>query len=484
MTVRLSYEPSVEGLVSDLLGPEAILVGDPRGLRNRVSWPITLRATGLGSLDGGEIIIVPDGREREILARIDELRRADVAAVAVAGGEPVVSAVPADAAVPVVSTPLASDPRRLKEEIERYVNRRRRELFSLDQRLHRLLVDAALSGASMDRLVELARGETTSVGVEAGAEIWTSEPSGEEELGHALRRAERLLGDGTAAVLRDPNGAFLAAPVDVAGRRRGAAAVRVEEPRRIDESEVLVVTLAAAAAIVLARTPGMEIGLLEVVVTEADSRTGSSGWWCAAFAADSTDVHRLARAVLGDASARGVDPLLATEGDVLYCLLPFAPVASWPTEILQRAGLAGVKGGTSDWAPRPISAREAAAEARDALRLGRRDLTSFDEVELDALLTRVNGWERFVERRLGPLLPYPELLASLDAYLRDRNVTQAASRLSVHRNTLIYRLKRCRDLLGLDIDEPRSSFTLLLAVQLLAAHEAAGSPNPDFDHGS
>jgi hypothetical protein len=215
----------------------------------------------------------------------------------------------------------------------------------------------------------------------------------------------------------------------------------------------------------------VEIGSLDTVVQQADREPApNGGWWCAAFAADESDRRRLARAVLADVSARDLGVLLAVEGDVLYCLLTLAMVPGWPREIGRRAGLSRVRAGLSDGTGRGLSARRASQQAGDALRLGTLDVTAFPDVELDALLGRLDGWQDFVERKLGPLLSSPELVASLDAYLRDRNVTQAAARLSVHRNTLIYRLKRCRDLLGVDVDDPRASFSLMLALHLMSAH--------------
>jgi purine catabolism regulator len=59
-----------------------------------------------------------------------------------------------------------------------------------------------------------------------------------------------------------------------------------------------------------------------------------------------------------------------------------------------------------------------------------------------------------------------ELLDSLEAYLRSGGkATQAAQTLSIHRNTLAYRLRRIEELLGLDMSQPRARFELYAALQ-------------------
>ena len=66
---------------------------------------------------------------------------------------------------------------------------------------------------------------------------------------------------------------------------------------------------------------------------------------------------------------------------------------------------------------------------------------------------------------------------TLMAYLRwERNVTAAAAALYLHRNTLLYRLHKLRDLLPADWDDPDTREYALLSLRLLEYWERTGSP--------
>ena len=55
----------------------------------------------------------------------------------------------------------------------------------------------------------------------------------------------------------------------------------------------------------------------------------------------------------------------------------------------------------------------------------------------------------------------------LQAYLEhERNTTEAAKSLFIHRNTLAYRLKRIKALSGIDLESPAAAGTDLLRVHL------------------
>lgn len=59
-----------------------------------------------------------------------------------------------------------------------------------------------------------------------------------------------------------------------------------------------------------------------------------------------------------------------------------------------------------------------------------------------------------------------ELLDTLEAYLRSgAKATEAAKRLSLHRNTLSYRLRRVEELLELELSQPRTRFELYAAIE-------------------
>jgi carbohydrate diacid regulator len=72
------------------------------------------------------------------------------------------------------------------------------------------------------------------------------------------------------------------------------------------------------------------------------------------------------------------------------------------------------------------------------------------------------------KRLLAPLLKEPDLLKTLRAYFdQNLNLTKAAKELHIHRNTLIYRLGKIKELLGLDPELFEEAVQLRLALTLL-----------------
>ena len=72
------------------------------------------------------------------------------------------------------------------------------------------------------------------------------------------------------------------------------------------------------------------------------------------------------------------------------------------------------------------------------------------------------------KRLLAPLLKEPGLLKTLRAYFdQNLNLTKAAATLHIHRNTLIYRLGKIKELLGLDPEQFDDAVQLRLALTLL-----------------
>jgi hypothetical protein len=124
-------------------------------------------------------------------------------------------------------------------------------------------------------------------------------------------------------------------------------------------------------------------------------------------------------------------------------------------------------------------------EARRAADLGARTgerLVRFDELGVLKVLLATEDpavLESFVDELLGPLVAYDlarrtELVPTLAAYLeRGGSVREAAAALFIHPSTLKYRLKRIRELSGLDLSDPRVRFEAQLATKARQVLEAA-----------
>ncbi|MGC4962700.1 PucR family transcriptional regulator [Gordonia sp. DT101] len=139
----------------------------------------------------------------------------------------------------------------------------------------------------------------------------------------------------------------------------------------------------------------------------------------------------------------------------------------------QRVGVSG-----------PFSMPIEIARAVDEARLARRSvppggagLSRYGSLTLALLLVRSPDTAREVAvRTLGPLLNLPddereEMLATLEAWFEcDGSTAATAGRLHFHRNTVLYRLRKIRDLTGKSVDKPVDATELYLAlraVQLL-----------------
>jgi hypothetical protein len=126
----------------------------------------------------------------------------------------------------------------------------------------------------------------------------------------------------------------------------------------------------------------------------------------------------------------------------------------------------------------PARVRHSHAEARDAARLGRAVLgpghvARTADLGIYRLLLRLRDdgdLADFCERTLGPLAAEPRgsdsLLETLEVFFAcNGNHSEAARRLNLHRNSLIYRLNRAGELLGQDLEDPDLRLSLQLALK-------------------
>ncbi len=176
----------------------------------------------------------------------------------------------------------------------------------------------------------------------------------------------------------------------------------------------------------------------------------------------------------------GAGVLLVSRGRAVVLLSP----ASAPFDRLRCAVLAELGGGTcrigvGGVCERPGEFPRSYREARFALRMqvvakGSAQVVDFQGLGVYRLLSEVPdtvGVERFVRSWLGALLDYDsrkhsDLVDTLTEYLECGGSYDAAARsLSVHRNTLKYRLQRIREISGHDLSCPDTRFNLQLATR-------------------
>lgn len=142
------------------------------------------------------------------------------------------------------------------------------------------------------------------------------------------------------------------------------------------------------------------------------------------------------------------------------------------------AGDAQWSGGLSEPATAPARVRHAATEARDAARLGLmvlgpRHIARPSDLGVYRLLMALHDsgdLDPFVRATLAPLLADPRagdaLIETLETFFaHNGNLSEAARHLHLHRNSLIHRLNRVRELLGHDLDDPELRLALQLAIK-------------------
>jgi purine catabolism regulator len=119
-------------------------------------------------------------------------------------------------------------------------------------------------------------------------------------------------------------------------------------------------------------------------------------------------------------------------------------------------------------------------QARQALQIGRRlfsgqPVTYFGELGIYRLLFHVHDAEdvhAFYEETLGALLEYDrrtdnDLVVTLETYFAcNGNLSEAARRLHLHRNSLLYRLERIQGVLQADLEDADTRLSLQVALKM------------------
>jgi purine catabolism regulator len=177
---------------------------------------------------------------------------------------------------------------------------------------------------------------------------------------------------------------------------------------------------------------------------------------------------------------------------VVLCMYPDGAGPEKPTRLLQKlAKELPIAAGISTPAPTAAGWQRAYAEAEQALALGRhlfgpRSLTPFSDLQVYRLLFELRTssalWD-FYRSILGALVDYDRehdsaLLETLEGYFAAQcNLSQAARLLQIHRNTLLYRLRRIGDIAGIDMERAEDALALQVALKAHRVLLAPGATN-------
>jgi len=519
---------TVKELWHAVLPRETELIAGGAGLERRVEWATALRTRppAFDTIKGGEMAFIPVSRIRALDARLDlakvmtSLAEKGGVAVAVVGD---VSSESIDVAdrmmLPLLRLPADVTLSEIQENAVRHILERRTQIDERDQELRVGLMGLALGGSGpsliIDRLVQIcgagevvaAWHDNVGVIVHRGGELNVGELTHVADFDSVRQWAERTpmqaaeppvdtaqLGEYTRCAspvpVRDEVGGFvsvIAADADLArlAAVRGAAACAVDLERK---RAVTAVRDDIEGEFVNAVVTGSYSS--DESIVERASRVGfdTNADHVAMLVQTSGKIDAAVPAVKKWIERKTPGGILAERATSLCLVLPL-PDESANLRVLaddlhavlesaaagkevvvatgrRHAGVAGVR----------ISYREAEQALGLSSRLyGPHRAISFDDLGLHRLLFSLRDspeLRSFHQDHLGALVEYDRkhnagLVKTLEAYFECHgSPTDIAQRLSLHRNTVLYRLRRIEEIAKISLDDASARLNLHLSLRV------------------
>ncbi len=478
----------------------------------QVTWVATLRATlpAFAELRGGELALLSVDAARALDTRLTLatlVRRLAQAPVPVAGVVALGAITAEDAAaaeegkLPLLQLPSGIDLRDVEREITRLIADYEAQFERRSAQLYDLLTQRSLTGQGIPGLLDTLA-ERTGQGVACYApngELRSQRSKGSARI--ALQ-ALRPTGKGEVNLLNQQVWVEVIGPTDypsgflaIAGNQldpwdreaalRGAAAMALEiaKEQAVQAAEERLrgdflsnILSGPPSDIAAAIQRGQELGYsltlphMAVLINLDD--------------ANPTVLGRVASSVQSELTRRGITaPISRRETNVL-AMIPVAG-STRPRDLIEQirerlqvdyptiaVAIGGQVNTLAEW-------RRTLEEAEQALILGRQlfgtdRVLAFSDLGVYRLLVRLREtpelWT-FYRETLSKLADYDtrqraDLIKTLEAYFAHLGNLRATSEaLHVHRNTLLYRLDRIKEISGMDLDNAEEHFALWLALR-------------------
>jgi PucR family transcriptional regulator, purine catabolism regulatory protein len=519
---------NVTDILKLALPPGTRLVAGASGAGTTVTWATTFRSRppALDHLEGGELVLLSLAAVRVVdaslsLARIvDTLHERHISAVAVDGE---IDAAAIDAAdrtgLPVLAVPSGADLHGLERSIIGLLVNKEAELQGRTSQLQRQLTQVAMQGKGLSGIAaEFARQTGKSVAIFDGRMRPVADSGPEVSLGAQQRRRLELMARNPVPVGQEPTAEWIdpqatslprwAAVIPVNNRGAGLVTLAAAEDDLTELDGLLTARAAAVCAVEMVK---------ERAVVEAETkiqgdfvrdvlrgsyvnensilaRATHLEWDVDArhgvVALDLSAADGAAAALRSCISRRGVRPLVAAwdrGAAFIYPLPEETSLTDWRAAVDQirvdvagQLGMRAVSGGVGRPHAGLKGVQRSYAEADQALRAGQRlfgsgQTVAFADLGAYRLLASLQGTAElrsFQQEVLGELIDYDDksgsqLLPTLDAFfVSNGNLSKTAEALFVHRNTLMYRLKRIEELTGSSLDDPETRFDLQLALKM------------------
>ena len=484
--------------------------------RSHVQHVTSLRATlpAFVSLGGGELVLVsvPDvlvlHEGLTLTQLVRRLSDVDVVAIAVVGpveDEAVAMAAAVDLAL--LQLPDGANLRAVERDVAYLLDNPNLQIERRAAHLYTALTQQVAHGNGIEALLRVV-GEATGRSVafyDAGGRLRVEQPAGPAQPGFPERcpRAGRATADGQTFLFKTIGDersklgfAGLCGPTldtwDDMALDQAVAALRLELTKqqaveaveaRVGGDLLQTIMSGSSPDMAVLREQASELGYnlrqphVALLIAPADSTTTTS-----------MIRDRLEREIrLQQQKAPHI-----VRDSVVLCMYPDGVGPELPTKLLTKlAKEVPIAAGISTPAPTAAAWQRAYSEAEQALALGRhlfgpRSLTRFDDLQVYRLLfelrTSAALWD-FYRGILGALVDYDRehdsaLLETLEGYFAAQgNLSQAARHLQIHRNTLLYRLRRIGEIAGVDLERSEDALALQVALKAHRVLLAPGATN-------
>jgi purine catabolism regulator len=460
------------------------------------------------NLRGGEIALVSVAGmqaldERMTLASlVERLAHVPVAAISVLGEASPAARKAADSShVPLLLLPEATNLREVEREIQRLIGDYEAQLDRRAAQLANALTQRSLAGVGLQGMLDLLVERT---GHTVGYYSLTGEIRMLRGRG-AARVALQTLRPTTAGAMQHLGQAVWVVVIGTSGDRLGCLAIAgttLDDWDQIAAQQTgtaLALELAKEHAVmaaeerlrgnfvqaVLMGPPDSEALLRRGQELGYDLRVPHAALLCAATPANESTAARVAMLLSSSLGALGIAAPTMRRDDGVLCYLPVQPQGPRAHELAERLrarmanempsmvlALGKDADSVAAW---PRSLRE----AEQALFLGQQlfdtsrvlDFSDLGVYRLLVLLRESPELWDFYRSTLAALADYDarqknELLKTLESFFACLgNLARTADTLHVHRNTLLYRLQRIKEISGLDLDDAEDRLALWLALK-------------------
>lgn len=496
---------TIRDLLRLALPPGSALVTPGDGIHKHVGPVVSLRATlpAFPRLRGGEIALINVAQARMLDERLTlptivrRLSDVSVAAIGVVGeidGDAL--SVAGEADLPLLHLPDQTDLRTVERDIQRLLSDPDAQIERRAAQLYSELTQHVAAGDGAEGIVRLTAERTGCAVAFLSAEGELRIQRGSRQVRAAFNMLQAPLP--FAQTIMDL--VVQAHPIGQPGMRLGYLAIAGSSLDRWDE---LAATQAAAAlALELAKQQAVQAAearvrgdVLRTILSGTITEPASLQQQAAELGYDLQRPHVALVIAPSDASVtcdeiyKELRRLLARQQaapsllreNVIICLCPSDEQLTQPYALLKAlAADLPIVAGLSTIAPTAAQWPRAYDEADQALQLGRQlfgpsSFTAFSDLGVYRLLLEMresSELHSFYHETLGALIAHDrsnsgELVQTLEGYFAALgNLHQAADLLHIHRNTLIYRLRRIGEISGLSLKRAEDVLALQIALRV------------------